>query len=609
MIDFVLVALWGAVVLAAIDGWGGLAARVAPNIPVDVGLRLAWGMAALLAIGGVTTALSLATQPIMVIVVAAGALLALPHCRSAATLRFIGPMGCAAGLVLALHYLGQVTGVPAVCADDHLAYWGFVKRQLALGSIDEPFSLRRLAGDGGQMFLQSLVVAQGTLDNAFLIESGISPIIIYLLLRGALPGRSPVLPALTLILTMSTLVYEFNTQSQCTEIVLFLGLARTMVALDDPLRSRPGTLILTGLLVAGLSSLRAHFLAGAAFTAGAWLLSGYRGFRTLPALSWRAAVLPCASLAFLAPWMAGLWRSSGSILFPLFPGTSAGGYDTFSAAGATFYDLALSYLVGPCGLLLCLPAFVLWRPAAERRVLAASYAAALLVMLLLSWRFSNADVWAFGRYLWPMVVVPILLASIVLLREAPPQHAGPRIRIALLGGCFVVAAIRLGYVGWQMATTLDGDAALEEARLAETYRQLQDLVPVNETLLVATDNPYLIDYRRNRTWNVDMPGEASPLPGMPFYQGPEAVRAYLLAKGVHYVLFADGMQRNPCVFNRPRYTNPRMRTEDTLTQLQGRNILDFLDNMDGLAAATAILGREGHYTMIQLNTMIQLTNH
>jgi hypothetical protein len=152
-----------------------------------------------------------------------------------------------------------------------------------------------------------------------------------------------------------------------------------------------------------------------------------------------------------------------------------------------------------------------------------------------------------------------------------------------------------------MAATLDGNAAMEEARLADRYRHLQGLVPVNETLLVATDNPYLIDYRRNRTWNVDMPGEASPLPGMPLYQGPEAVRAYLLAKGVHYVLFADGMQRNPCVFDRPRYTNPRIRTETALTQFQGRNILDFLNNMDGLAAATPILGREGHYTVIRLD--------
>jgi hypothetical protein len=111
----------------------------------------------------------------------------------------------------------------------------------------------------------------------------------------------------------------------------------------------------------------------------------------------------------------------------------------------------------------------------------------------------------------------------------------------------------------------------------------------------------LIDYRRNRTWNIDLPGEASPLPGMPFYQGPEAVRDYLLANGVHYVLFTDGLQRNPCVFNRPRYTNPRMRTEDALTQLQGRNILDFMDNMLGLAAASAVVGRDGHFTMIRLD--------
>jgi hypothetical protein len=600
MIEILLVALWGAVVLAAIDGWGGMAARLAPDVPIDAGLRLAWGMASLLAIGGALTAVSLATGPIVVIVVAVGALLALPRWRREAGVSCIGPMGCAAGLILILHYLGQVSGVPPVCADDHLAYFGFIKRQLALGAIDEPFSLRRLAGQGGQMFLQSLVVAQGSLDNAVLIETGISPIIIYLLLRGALPGRAPVFPALALMMAMASLAYRFNSQSECTGIVLFLGLARTLVALDDPTRSWPGDLILIGLLVAGLSSLRAHFLLGAGSTAGIWLLSGWGGVRTLPGLSPRIVVLFGSSLAFFAPWMVGLWRSSGTPLFPLFAGTGAGGYDTFSASAAAFYDLALDYVLAPRGLLLVLPALALWRPAPERRVLAISFAVAWLVTLLLSWRFSNADSWAFGRYMWPMIVVPVFLSLIVVVRAAQLQDAGSRVRGAVLASCFAIAAARLGYVGWQMAATLDGNASADEAQLAERYRKLQDLVPVNDTLLVATDNPYLIDYRRNRTWNVDLPGAASPSPGMPFFHGAEAVRDYLLANGVHYVLFADGMQQHPCLFDRPRDSSPQMQTSAAIWQLQARYVLDFLNNLAGLAANDAILGRDGHYTLMRL---------
>jgi hypothetical protein len=221
--------------------------------------------------------------------------------------------------------------------------------------------------------------------------------------------------------------------------------------------------------------------------------------------------------------------------------------------------------------------------------------------MLLSWRFSTADTLAYGRYLWPLVVVPVLLSVIIRVREARPHAARSSVIVALLAFCFVISGLRLSYVGWQLVSTLDRDRAVEEARLAERYRRLQELVPVNERLLVATDDPYLIDYRRNSTWNIDLPGAASPPPGMPFFQGPKAVREYLLAKGVRYVLFADGMQRNPCVFDRPRFTSPRMQSESVLTQLLGRYILDFLNNMDGLAADTSVLERIGHYTLIRLD--------
>jgi hypothetical protein len=601
VIEILLVALWGAVVLAAIDGYGGLASRLAPAIPVDAGLRLSWGIAVFLAVGGVLTAFSLATRPMVMTAVAAGALLSLVRFRKEPRLSWMGWMGCAVALILTLHYLGQVAGVREVCADDHLAYWGFIKRQLALGAADEPFSLRRLAGHGGQMFLQSLVVANGGLENAFLIELGISPIIIYLLLRGALPGRAPALPALALTMTLVTLIYEFNSQSVCTGVVLFLGLARTLVAMDAPIQSRAGELLLLGLMVAGLSSLRVHFLLGAALTVAAWLLSGWRGVRTLPDLSWRAAILLCGSLLFFTPWMAGLWRSSETPLFPLFAGTGAGGYDAFSESGTRFYDLALKYATASDGLFLFLPVLAFWRPAPERRVLIISYAVALLMTMLMSWRFPSADSWNLGRYMWPMVAVPVLLSLIIVIRGARLTNAGPRVLVALLLGCFAVSGLRLGLDTMQLARALDPNATVEETRLAELHRQLQDLVPVNERLLVATDNPYLVDYRRNRTWNIDLPGAASLPPGLPFFHGPQAVQDYLLAQGVHYVLFADGMQAHPCLVVLPRDSGPRMKSSSALWQLQGRYILDFLDNMNQLAARDTVLARKGHYVVMHLD--------
>ncbi len=49
-------------------------------------------------------------------------------------------MAAVVGVVLALHYLEQVAGVRAACTDDHAAYWGFIERQLQLGSVEEAVS-------------------------------------------------------------------------------------------------------------------------------------------------------------------------------------------------------------------------------------------------------------------------------------------------------------------------------------------------------------------------------------------------------------------------------------------------------------------------------------
>jgi hypothetical protein len=133
------------------------------------------------------------------------------------------------------------------------------------------------------------------------------------------------------------------------------------------------------------------------------------------------------------------------------------------------------------------------------------------------------------------------------------------------------------------------------------YHDLQDLVPVGEQVLVATDRPYLVDYARNKTSNLDTPGFASPAPGMPFFRGPDPVRDYLLARGIHYVLYVDGLQANPCLYDRVRYLSPGMNLTPFLWQLQARYILDFLDNMDRLAARETVLAQQDHHILLRLD--------
>ena len=600
MIEILLVAAWGGLVLAAMEGWGWAVGRLAPRLAVDPGLRCAGGMAALLAMGGVLTAFGLAVQPVVLVVVLAGAALSLVRWPKRADWRGIGPMGWLVGSVLAIHCIAQVAGVRAVCADDHAAYFGFIQRQLALGSVEEPFSLRRLAAHGGQTFLQSLVVAVGDTRNAFLVERGIAPVILYWLLRGALPRRGAVFPAVALAVTLLAPFYDFNSQSSCTGIVLFLGLARTLIALNGPAHARVGELAWVALFAAGLCALRAHFLVGAGLTIGLWLLCGLRDIRLAPALIGRAALLSCLSLVLFAPWCVGLWRSSGTPLFPLFPGTGAYGYDTFSSPGALSV-LLREYVTSPKIIVMVIPLLAFWRSVPERPVLLIAYTVAVFMNLLMFWSLTSADTYHIGRYMWPMVFVPLSLSLIVLARS----NMVPVLRRPVLAAVFTGGALLAGFqLAWdmgQLAAALDPERSEIETELARSHRAMQALVPAGETMLVATDHPYLVDYRRNRIVNLDLPGTASPAPGMPFFQGGEALRAYLLSVGVRHVLSDDGTQPRACLFDRARYAGEAMKREIPLSQLQARYILNFMENMDRVAARWSVLGRERHLVLVRLD--------
>jgi hypothetical protein len=54
------------------------------------------------------------------------------------------------------------------------------------------------------------------------------------------------------------------------------------------------------------------------------------------------------------------------------------------------------------------------------------------------------------------------------------------------------------------------------------------------------DQPFRLDFKRNRILTWDEPGPVSPPPYLPFGEGPEALARYLLGHGVRYVAYCDG---------------------------------------------------------------------
>ena len=87
-----------------------------------------------------------------------------------------------------------------------------------------------------------------------------------------------------------------------------------------------------------------------------------------------------------------------------------------------------------------------------------------------------------------------------------------------------------------MRSALRGET-LVTPTLAAKHREMQSVLPPSVTVLARMDYPFLFDFRRNKILIIDIPGSASLAPGMPFFQGGEAVAKYLTAHGIHYVAY------------------------------------------------------------------------
>lgn len=85
---------------------------------------------------------------------------------------------------------------------------------------------------------------------------------------------------------------------------------------------------------------------------------------------------------------------------------------------------------------------------------------------------------------------------------------------------------------------------------AEAMGAAQNSVPAGEPLLVRLEQPYLMDFSRNPIRVVDHPGAVSPPPGLPVFEGGDAIRDYLVGQGIRYLAFSYRTDAN---FSRERF--------------------------------------------------------
>ncbi len=552
--EYWLACLWGVVVLASWVGWGELVRRVCGVNVGRVGwaLRAGWGMAAVLGICGVLLAAGVCDGMALGTIVVIGAVVAgmegwrelrRPRVRGRWSM---GERVAVGALVLLLLYL-YATSVVAWDFnwwDDLPNYLVAVKKVLQTGSLIEPFSLRRIVAYGGQQVLGGMVVLGGTWVNVDILDLGLGRVIfaglVWEIVRpGEKWGRIVCAVGLiVLVLVPRVPLTMLNTQAEMTGVVLLVTLLRTLAMARGGVRMA----VVAGVVAGAAGTLRANFLPMGVLSIV--LCEGMRVVRSRGAWRRAAANVAVAGVSFavvLLPWAVELWRSSGTLLYPVWAGNMRPEYTYFDAGWSVVEKVkwVLGFAGYGAGLVLMGPLVLALRRRYWRTELPMAVAAAVSVGWLL-WTFTLTEYTNTFRFAFP---VAFGVGAVVVMGLA----VWPRGRVERwmgIGALVMIGAVNLWPGAWWAFAergkvwTNAGESPLGAVVGSEkAYRAAQGAVPAGERIFSATSFPVLFDYARNPIWIADVPGAVSPSPGMPIFEGASAVKSYLLGLGVRYVVF------------------------------------------------------------------------
>jgi hypothetical protein len=619
--SFAAAAVWGVLIIFAFIGWGGeIERRLFATRTTDAGLRGAWGMAFALFLTGVLALFSLSSKPVILAFVAAGIVLGVfdavrraRHNRPFAGLVarwgggiFIALVAVAVAAAL-LQYLDSICDIRFNIADDYIAYFPFAKQIVQRGTLFDPFNTRLAMAFGGQSFLHAIVLAGAPSFRLHLLDQGICMLMAVLLVIGGRKKDEPAWPTVLALLVLVTLPHvKINTHSQFSGVVLFYGLYRTVLLMDERSGTRrTATAAIISLVAVAACTLRANFLAaaipmvGLSYAHAIWKAGPDRKDRIR-----EMTVAAALGLLFLAPWMILAFRSAGTPLYPLIRGHFNDAFPMLQRPTNFRQELAdLRGTLVQNTFLPALPLFVLAgvllpdsrsRTPLRALLLSAAVGWVALIAALAS------DIPSFLRYVYGFVVA---LALAVIARCAAPTDSmsetqRARVRLgkaaAIIGAItqlFMTAEHSIQLHGWMLDRVIARAGSRlqrpERTPVGREHEALQSHVPPGERLLIMLDFPYMLDYSRNAIFNIDTAAAISPPPGFPYFQGSESVARYLRQVGIRYVAFVRPDQ-SVYLFSRKQWEK-ELRGTQPLWHAQAPIFLDMFSNFDQLAASYKVL--------------------
>jgi hypothetical protein len=619
---------WALAVMGVLFGCGAAVRRLL-RIELDLGELLGLGTVAWIFAVGVLLAADMASR-IPLLVLAGGGLLsaAWELGTRAPSPPVAAPTASAQerlarlvlGLLLAVFLLLTLVGSLNTRGnpfDDHVAYTAFTKRLLDSGDLIEPFSYRRISAYGGQTVLLALAGLRGNLETTDLLDHGIFLVITTLTALGLMKRRGLHLGVAAAIVTflLSLPDLSINSGAGWTGVTLFLAAYGFSTREDLPARHR---LLLVLATCGAACTLRQNYLLPAGLFAA--LLLGLHVQRQAAQTSWAAAwraergiviVALAAAAALVLPYALATWRSSHTFLYPILLGNMNPLAPTRPAGIGRLDELTivLSNLMSaePIRIWWVLFPFMLLAgdPRPTRPWLAFLISSTLgFAYLLHGFLISDSQTlwrYAFG-YMTPLAIVFLIeIGDRLPFRDESEARGASGVtflRLPLFGTFLVWLAVLSQLVDAraqltsriQDAGTNAAAATAMGARrnrgLEPSYQALQAAIPAGAQVAVLLDDPYWLDYRRNRIFNLDLPGFTAPV-AMPSFTDAETWRRYLLASGLRYLAFVDPSQ-STYLFRRASWVK-RLLNDTELWRFMAARMIDTADAFMALAATSRVL--------------------
>jgi hypothetical protein len=625
-------ALWGLALLASFVGWGRwIAVALRVRARAHLGLELTWGFAGTLSAGGWLCAFGLAQKPVLAALVGLGGFGLLFPTRREPTRD--SPAHSSQRIALAL-FCFALLGVGFVIAlldrgyhvpDDHAAYLFHARKLIDTGSLHEPFSFRRLASYGGQTFLHALLLVVAPVEHLNLIDKGICRLGIALVVLAhllAYPRRSLLAAAVAVYGVAAYPNIALNTSSIFSGVLAFAGLWITL-ELCRRMPERPiANGVLTGLALGAALPLRQNYALACA------LLVGLEHARRFAAARDRRQGKELLAAALAGAVCMGGWallqlHSSGTAVFPILPGFANPDWSVLSSRSLAEFARALeNHLHWPLlsiQLVMCGLVLVRAERSPESESLAPLAGSALIAFAGNAWLLAHAGPSDLSRYTTAFLLPVVLIGSARAAAPARVRNASalrdPRTWTS--AACLLALFLLLPPIEYVTNRALvlkyeidSSEQARDVAGRARHYERLQNAAPQGERLLVMLDEPFLLDLRRNDVVSLDLPGGASPPPGLWAMNSAGEVVSYLRGLGYPW-LAAIRPERAPpwSLYRRKRWVDhangvPTAHTHPSdlgAWVVMGQTVVRFFDWLEVITHSCRLSYDDRTFVMIDLS--------